>query len=371
VTTSSPGEVCCGGPPPPPSNPWERPGYDLCRYVEGFLQTPGGLIPKVRTELDRFDRKGATRVRMGIGRSTYRVSPGLYAVGHPDPDSPLLVTANYKLTFDTLRSNLKQKNVWILVLDTCGVNVWCSAGKGTFSSEEVIRQVKKWNIDHVVRHRTLILPQLSATGVCARTVKKETGFGVSWGPVRASDIPGFLDAGMRATPAMRRVTFTLSERAVLIGVELSAVPKPSLWVLLAICLISGIEPGLFSHSHVAIRALIATAGFLAGVAAGAVVVPLLLPWLPGRAFSIKGAVVGLCLGTAIAVGLREFMHPWAAPAMVLLTSSVSSYLAMNFTGSTPFTSPSGVEKEMRRAIPLQAAALVIASMVWVGSAFSG
>jgi hypothetical protein len=42
---------------------------------------------------------------------------------------------------------------------------------------------------------------------------------------------------------------------------------------------------------------------------------------------------------------------------------------MNFTGSTPFTSPSGVEKEMRRAIPMQVAALLIATIMWVGSAF--
>jgi hypothetical protein len=42
---------------------------------------------------------------------------------------------------------------------------------------------------------------------------------------------------------------------------------------------------------------------------------------------------------------------------------------MNFTGSTPFTSPSGVEKEMRKAIPLQALALLAAGIVWIGGAF--
>jgi hypothetical protein len=44
---------------------------------------------------------------------------------------------------------------------------------------------------------------------------------------------------------------------------------------------------------------------------------------------------------------------------------------MNFTGSTPFTSPSGVEKEMRKALPLQAAALLLAMVAWVASAFVG
>jgi hypothetical protein len=44
---------------------------------------------------------------------------------------------------------------------------------------------------------------------------------------------------------------------------------------------------------------------------------------------------------------------------------------MNFTGSTPFTSPSGVEKEMRRAIPVQALMALVAIVAWVGAAFIG
>ena len=43
--------------------------------------------------------------------------------------------------------------------------------------------------------------------------------------------------------------------------------------------------------------------------------------------------------------------------------------AMNFTGATPFTSPSGVEKEMRRALPVQAGLTVLAGLLWVGGAF--
>ena len=59
-----------------------------------------------------------------------------------------------------------------------------------------------------------------------------------------------------------------------------------------------------------------------------------------------------------------------AAALIVLTMVVSSHLAMNFTGATPFTSPSGVEKEMRLAIPLQAAAVVLAAGLWIAAAFS-
>jgi hypothetical protein len=68
---------------------------------------------------------------------------------------------------------------------------------------------------------------------------------------------------------------------------------------------------------------------------------------------------------------RSDLQLLGALALMLCTTAISSYLAMNFTGSTPFTSPSGVEKEMRKAIPLQAVTLLLALIAWVGSAFAG
>ena len=88
------------------------------------------------------DHLGALRVRFSLGRNRYRVLPGLYALGRPGKDSEVLVTANYKLSFDLLRKNLSGLNAWILVLETYGINVWCAAGKGTFGSDELIRQIK-------------------------------------------------------------------------------------------------------------------------------------------------------------------------------------------------------------------------------------
>ena len=43
---------------------------------------------------------------------------------------------------------------------------------------------------------------------------------------------------------------------------------------------------------------------------------------------------------------------------------------MNFTGSTPFTSPTGVEKEMRMAIPAQVGAVLLAAVIWITAAFT-
>ena len=360
---------CCGSPARPESGPHQRPGYDLCHFVSDFLQTAAGPVPVVRAALDRRDRAGTAGVRMGIGRDGYTVAPGLYAVGRPDDESPVLVTANYKLTFDSLRRELDGLDAWILVLDTRGVNVWCAAGKGTFSTAEVIRQVHRIGLPRVVNHRRLILPQLGATGVGALAVKRGCGFSVVWGPVRAADIKAFLAAGMKADATMRRVTFTLVERLVLIPVELSFLPKPALWTMIAVFLLSGLGPGLFSLSAAWQRGWLAAAAGAAGIAAGTVATPALLPWIPGPAFAVKGAVAGLLTGAGVVWAAGTPVPGLASTALLLWSAVLSSFLAMNFTGSTPFTSPSGVEKEMRRAIPLQLAAAAAAVGTWIGAAF--
>ena len=143
----------------------------------------------------RRDRLGTVKVRWGVGRMRYAVAPGLYAVGRPGANAPVLVTANYKLTFDVLRRAIAGLDAWILALDTKGVNVWCAAGKGTFGTAELAHRVEASRLDSVVRHRRLVVPQLGAPSVAAHEVTRRVGFDVVWGPVMAENLPSFLAAG--------------------------------------------------------------------------------------------------------------------------------------------------------------------------------
>jgi hypothetical protein len=363
-------EVCCGAPAPPPGSPHERPGYELLPFVDDFMDTPVGPVPRVKTDLDLRDHLGTIAVRWAINRKSYKIAPGLYAVGTPDQNAPVLVTANYKLTFDVLRRQIGALNVWILVLDTRGINVWCAAGKDLFSTAEVIHRVQLSGLENVVEHRQLILPQLAATGVSAQQVKKGSGFKVVWGPIRASDIKSFLENGLKADETMRRVTFAFMERMAVVPVEFSHLLKPTLWMLGGIFLLSGIDANLFSLAAVWPRGLMATLAYAAGILAGAVIAPALLPWIPGRSFALKGFITGICCGIGVMLIFHPKLQLWDSLAVMLCTATISSYLSMNFTGSTPFTSPSGVEKEMRKAIPLQALAGLIAVVAWIGSAFA-
>lgn len=358
------GAPCC-----PPQAEHNRPGYRDEPFVEGWLDTPVGEVPQVARKLSSGDRRGRWAMRWGIGRDHYLVTPGLYAIGSPDASSEVLVSANYKLSFDSLRTSLSGIAAWILVIDTKGVNVWCAAGKGTFGTEEIIRRVKQTQLEKLVEHRRLIVPQLGAPGVAAHLVAKGCGFRVTYGPVRASDLPAFFAADLAATAQMRRVRFSLIDRAVLTPVEITILRKQIFIAILALLVLGGIGSNIFSFSAAFHRGGTAVLAGFTGLLAGCVLTPILLPWLPGRAFALKGVWPGLALAILFGGNFLSTSGPLIQAALLLEVTAISSYTAMNFTGSSTYTSPSGVEKEMRLAIPLQLTASVLALALWMWSAF--
>jgi hypothetical protein len=335
--------------------------------VPGFLrwkETPAGRAPVVSPELRFGDRLGSWKARWGIGRMSYLVPPGLYAIGDPTPADPVVVTANYKMSYDIVRRELAGRNVWLLVLETYGINVWCAAGKGTFGTGEIVRRVLATRLAEVVNHRLLLLPILGAAGVSAREVRSRTGFTVRFATIRACDLPEFLDNGMATTtPAMRELTFTLAERLILTPIELVVALKGSIPIMLILLLLGGtMGDGLSLAAKPAVA-------YLGALLAGAFATPLLLPWLPTRSFAIKGAFAGLVWALAWHALNGEDVSASATAASFLLLPAVASFLALNFTGSTPFTSRSGVKKEMRLALPVMAAALLLGTALWVMGRF--
>jgi hypothetical protein len=283
--------------------------------------------------------------RVGIKRGEHRMEPGLYALGNPTPESIVFVSANYTLSFDALRSSLGGLDAYILVLDTQGINVWCAAGKGTFGTQEIVRRVIASRLGEVVSHRKLILPQLGAPGVAAHEVKKLTGFWVEYGPVRAADLPEYLKTH-EAAPAMRRVEFSLRDRTVLIPVDIVQTFLPTLLAAVILYFLGGW-----------ISSLAAVTSVLAGI----VLFPILLPWLPTHNFSTKGYLLGLLAALPFAVS-AFLLHPgwlwWRqvgqALEFLLAMPAVTAFISLNFTGSSTFTSRSGVKKEMFAYIPAMA-----------------
>jgi hypothetical protein len=340
-------------------------------FVSGSIATSAGYLPKVSSLLTWQDRWGTIKARLGMGRMDYAIDPGLYGLGEPDDQSPVLVTANYKMSFDRLREALPNRNAWILVLDTKGINVWCAAGKGTFGTQELLKRIDISGLKKVVSHRKIILPQLGAPGVSAHQIKQISGFKVHYGPVRAADLPVYLDDGLKATKEMRIMTFPFKDRAVLIPIELRSAAKPFFILSLALLILSGIlgpygfKVNLLNHGLFAVGAL------FCAVLGGAILNPLLLPYLPGRAFSVKGLFIGLllALGLILLRGIDLQLWPGRAEALswLLIIPAIAAYLAMNFTGCSTYTSLSGVKKEMRFALPLEMTACFLGLAVWITS----
>ncbi|PKQ29503.1 MAG: hypothetical protein CVT60_04960, partial [Actinobacteria bacterium HGW-Actinobacteria-10] len=316
-----------------------------------MISHSAGRLPQASTRLTWTDRLVAIAARLNIRRMQRTVPVGLYRVGSPAPDAPVLVTANYRLSFDAVRSALSDRDAWLLVVDTNGINVWCAAGKDLFTSLSVSRHIIESGLATVVSHRRLVFPQLGATGVAAHEVKGYTGFSVVWGPVRAADIPAFLDADMEATPAMRAVTFHLRERLAITGVELSRGWRPVyVAVLAAVALLGGLGPWGFSTAALLSRGGVTFAAAYVGLLAGALVTPVLLPWLPFRGFSTNGALVGAVFGGVLWSIATPAVGSLAASGAALAVVAISSAVAMDLTGATPITSPSGVLLEMRRSM---------------------
>ena len=290
----------------------------------------------------------------------YSIEPGLYSIGNPGNESPVFVSANYKLTFDILRKNLDGLDCWLLILDTKGVNVWCAAGKGTFGTDELIHRIESSDLSGYVSHKKLILPQLGAPGVSAREVKRGSGFDVDYGPVRASDIKEYIEAGYKATKEMRTVKFTLWDRLVLTPMELIPALKYSLPVFGVMLFANLFAKRPFDR--------IDAASNIGAIIAGSVLTPAFLPYIPGKAFSAKGWLMGMACAAAMlgASGRYKKGYRLLSAGHLLLFPAISSFLAMNFTGASTYTSPSGVNKEMEKALPFIVGAAAAGAVITLG-----
>jgi hypothetical protein len=366
------------------------------KYITGTIDTVAGKVPQVSAIWNGSDIWGTIGVRWSIGRMNYTVNPGLYALGNPSELSDVFVTANYKLSFDHLRKNLTGLDAWILVLDTKGINVWCAAGKRTFGTKELVHRIKETRLDEIISHRRIIVPQLGAVGISAHEVKRQTGgvdtgkyitgsqikptagvsftpenakiirgFNVVYGPVKARHIKEFIRNKYVSTPEMRKVTFTLSERATLIPVDFVYGKYKLLIALALFFILSGLNRNGISYQLAVERGPGAILMIFIAYCAGIIITPLALPYIPGRSFAFKGFVSGIVFFLLLTIFRNPVNNIIEVISWFMIMTAISSFVAMNFTGSSTFTSLSGVKKEMKVAIPLQIALGVIGLVLFV------
>jgi len=259
----------------------------------------------------------------------HRAETGLRAVGRPDEDSPVLVSCNYTLSVARLLRTLEGLDVWVLVAQSSGINVWCAACGGTFTDHQVISAIKTSGLAQKVRHRRIVLPGLSAPGMDVESIRQKTGFRARFGPAEARDIPAYLEAGMKKRPGMERKDFGIGHRMdMLVGMNVVW------WAPVAVLF------AIFWREHLLHLSLL-----FWGTALGVYV---LFPWIPGRRGWTKSFVVTLAL-VAGYVGAGRTLHgdpfffwPWIIGAALLV-----AMIGMDL-GGTAGPVPSDAEEALHR-----------------------
>ena len=252
----------------------------------------------------------------------HRDKTGLMKIGNPGRDSSVLVTGNYTETVRRLRKALKGENLWLLVANSKGINVWCAAGGGHLTHHDVISAVVTSGAEAKIDNHTLVLPQLGATGIERQKITEATGWTTIWGPARLEDLPSFLHQGHRATPRQRFMRFPLWER-----LEIAA-----MWAIPMIII------GILLFAWLG--------GWRVGFAVGAVVCAIVfgifatLPWLrvtgPRRwvTFALF-ALFGFAFGTTIlwisgGTSVRDLSLTGAAAVVAM------AMLSIDLAGTTPW-----------------------------------
>ncbi len=139
--------------------------------------------------------KAALTLRQNIytdPQKPIQMNPGLYRVGTPDKDAPVLLTVNFSLTFFTLEGYLESTRIpcFMLIVDTEGLSVLTAVAAGKLSEILVRDSIRKFGVENEVSHRKLIIPGYASP--LSGRIEEATGWKVLVGPRDAAEIGEFL-----------------------------------------------------------------------------------------------------------------------------------------------------------------------------------
>lgn len=122
-----------------------------------------------------------------------QVQPGIYEINNPKPDSPLMVTTNFSITYFAVANEVDGSGLpgWLLVADAEGMSVLTAWAAGKFDAERIAKAVKSTGVESKIAHRKLIIP--GHVAVLSGELEEELpGWQILVGPREAVDLPGYL-----------------------------------------------------------------------------------------------------------------------------------------------------------------------------------
>ena len=149
--------------------------------------------------LDHFDPASAyplLTLRQNIytdPQKPIQVSPGLYEINDPKPESPLLVTTNFSLTYFSVAGEAENSGlpIWLLIADAEGMSVLTAWAAGKFDAEKIAKSVNTMGVLEKVGHKRIVIPGFVST-ISGELEEQLPNWEILVGPREAIDIPAYL-----------------------------------------------------------------------------------------------------------------------------------------------------------------------------------
>lgn len=122
-----------------------------------------------------------------------QMSEGIYPIGDPKEDSPLMVTTNFSLTYFIVSGEVEASRVpaWLLVMDVEGLSVLTAWAAGKFVPEKIAQFIGKSEIAGKLNHKKLVIPGYVAQ-ISGELEEEMPGWNITVGPREAGDLPHYL-----------------------------------------------------------------------------------------------------------------------------------------------------------------------------------
>ena len=278
-------------------------------------------------------------------RKTFVIEPGLYYTGEKyNIDSPLLVTCNYHMTVFWLWRFLKKRSVRLLVIDTKGINVWCSAGKGQFSAGNIVKQLNRYD-DNIINTKDkleIVFPKLSLSGVSIPKLKSYSIKPII-GPIYARDLPEYLDNQPLRDRVNDKFKFSFTDRLFTLAPSVIQFTKYLILMFAALFIWH-----YFFNTGIYWQVL--PIGILFGIS-----YIILFPLLPTKKFTVKGLTLFLFFGLMLFYYFISTSHTMDTLTLLFYLSFMSAtsiFFSLYYTGNSGVSNYSLVKKEIIHFLPV-------------------